>query len=674
MKLDPILIEILSNKVTSIAEEAGYTIRRIGHTLMVKEIADFCCALSTDEGRFFAFPREIGATGGVVADASVVIAAMPDLKEGDVVVTNHPYASGGLCTHTPDVQLLVPYFHNGERVCYGWSFLHISDVGGRVPGSISPTSTELFQEGLLLPPVRLMSGGEFNPDVLAIMNANSRTPEANLGDIKAMIAAHRVAQRRVSEVIEEHGLETLRQAQIDLIEYARLKSREALRRIPDGTYDFWDYLDDDLTSRIPLRVRLQMTAKDGLVHLDYSGTDPQTLAAYNIVTRGQRHQWLTQRMISFISTMAPDIPFNAGLMENVTVTAPKGTVLNPEFPAATGVRHATAMRVNDVIHGALAAAAPDLIPGCMSGVIVPVTIAEPPTADRPRNVMVVELMIGGTGGRRGLDGVDGRGALMSSMSNNPVEVVEASASVAIREFRLRPDSGGAGEWRGGSGLSLTFEVRRDGCQILGRGMERFLFRPWGVAGGQPGAASRTLLNMGTDKERELGKIDIITLNRGDTFTVMTPGGGGYGDPFARDPVAVATDVAVGMVSLEAARTVYGVAVTETGEVDEAGTATLRSAPRPAPSAIGFDDVRLLWDAVFDDEGVTRLNALLLTEPAHARNARRRAFYDAVIPGLSTDGIDKSAFSAEAEIYRQRFVTELALLEAHYAEAQLAAAE
>jgi N-methylhydantoinase B len=310
----------------------------------------------------------------------------------------------------------------------------------------------------------------------------------------------------------------------------------------------------------------------------------------------------------------------------------------------------------------------------MSGVIVPVTIAEPPTADRPRNVMVVELMIGGTGGRRGLDGVDGRGALMSSMSNNPVEVVEASASVAIREFRLRPDSGGAGEWRGGSGLSLTFEVRRDGCQILGRGMERFLFRPWGVAGGQPGAASRTLLNMGTDKERELGKIDIITLNRGDTFTVMTPGGGGYGDPFARDPVAVATDVAVGMVSLEAARTVYGVAVTETGEVDEAGTATLRSAPRPAPSAIGFDDVRLLWDAVFDDEGVTRLNALLLTEPAHARNARRRAFYDAVIPGLSTDGIDKSAFSAEAEIYRQRFVTELALLEAHYAEAQLAAAE
>lgn len=662
MKLDPVLIEILTNKATSIAEEAGYTIRRIGHTLMVKEIADFCCALATDEGRFFAFPRKIGATGGVVADASVVIQSVPDLKEGDVVVTNHPYASGGLCTHTPDVQLLVPYFYKGERVCYGWSFLHISDVGGRVPGSVSPTSTELFQEGLLLPPVKLMTGGEFNPDILAIMSANSRTPEENLGDIKAMIAAHRVAQRRVVEVIEEHGLETFRQAQIDLIEYARLKSREALRLIPDGTYDFWDYLDDDLTSRIPLKVRLKMTANDGLVHLDYSGTDPQTLAAYNIVTRGQRHQWLTQRMISFISTMAPDIPFNAGLMENVTVTAPKGTVLNPEFPAATGVRHATAMRVNDVIHGALALAAPELVPGCMSGVIVPVTIAEPASATGKRNVMVLELMIGGTGGRPGLDGVDGRGSLMSSMSNNPIEVVEASASVVIRDFRLRPDSGGAGQWRGGSGLSLTFEVLRDGCQILGRGMERFLFRPWGAAGGKPGASARTVMNIGTDRERELGKIDVVTLNRGDTFTVMTPGGGGYGDPFARDAEIVASDAEVGIITRDAALNVYGVALTETGAVDLAKTQELRSRPRPEATPIGFDPVRLAWDSVFSDEGVTRLNEMLVAEPAHSRNELRRRFYDAVIPGIATNGIDLASFDDNAETYRLRFADELERLE------------
>lgn len=655
MKLDPVLIEILSNKVTSVTEEAGYTIRRIGHTLFVKEVADFCAAMANLEGQFFAYPREVGATGSVVLDSSTVIKMFPNLKPGDVVVTNHPYASDGLATHTPDIQLLVPYFYKEKLVCYGWSFLHISDVGGRVPGSVSPSSTEIFQEGLLIPPVRLCIGGEFNPDVLNILSANSRTPDANLGDLKAMIAAHRVAQRRVVEIIEQHGLDTFMQCQTDLIEYSRMKARDVLRLIPDGVYEFWDYLDDDLMTKIPLRVRIKMTARDGELFLDYSGTDPQTLAAYNIVTRGRRHPWLTQRMISFICTHDKDIPFNAGLMQNVHVEAPLGTVLNPEFPASTGVRHATAMRVNDVIQGALSKAVPELTPGCVSGVIIPVVFAEPGTTNGQRNVLVVELMIGGTGGRNGLDGVDGRGTLMSSMSNNPLETVESAAALVIRHFGLRANSGGAGKWRGGSGLSLTFEALKDDCSVLGRGMERFLFRAWGVAGGEPGAPARTIFNMGRPDERELGKIDVLKLNKGDTFTVMTPGGGGYGDPFERDAQTVLSDVLSGMVDPDAADRDYGVVIAN-GGIDEAATARRRaSRPLRDGRTFGYDETKIAWENVFDDASVNRLNALLLAVPAHERTTARQKVYAGVLSDIATKGIDREELVRNADALRSRFI-------------------
>jgi N-methylhydantoinase B len=628
MRLDPIQLEILNNKVTSIAEEAGFTVQRTGRTLYVKETADFGTALVNLEGRFFAYPSAIGVSGFIDLDCGPTIRAVPHLGPGDVIITNDPYGSEGLATHTPDLHLVAPIFYRDRLVCYSWSFLHSSDVGGRVPGSISPSSSELFQEGLIMPPVRLCIGGQLNPDIVSVLRANTRTPNDNLADIQAMLAAHTVAARRIAEVIDQHGLDTFMQCQIDLIEYAALKAREVLRKLPDGVYEFWDYLDDDLVSRIPLRIRVKMTVRDGRVELDFTGTDPQTDAAFNVPTGGKRHAWLTLRLMAFICTHDKTMPLNSGIFENVTVRVRKGTLLNPEFPAPVGVRHATAIRISDVLNGALLKAAPTLMPACSGGVVIPIVFAEPSSVGGGRNVLVVEPMVGGMGARQGHDGVDGRDSGISNLSNNPIETVEASAALVIRDYAVRPDSGGAGRWRGGVGLNLTFEVLSDGVSVLGRGMERLRFQPWGFAGGQPGANAQTIVNRGRPNEREVGKIDLLALQKGDTFSVLTPGGGGFGPSWEREPEAVQRDARRGFVTREGALRDYAVVLDDSLDVDRDATVTRRRSlgSRRDDGAFRFGPEREAWERFCDDASLCRMNAALERFPASQRaHARRRVF-------------------------------------------------
>ncbi|MBN8931707.1 MAG: hydantoinase B/oxoprolinase family protein, partial [Rhizobium pusense] len=226
MKLDPVTLEILNNKVAAIAEEMCLTLQRTGRTLYVKETADFACALAGLDGRFFAYPRSIGVSGFVGLDCAPSIEAVGELNPGDVILTNDPYLSQGLATHLPDLQVIAPYFHNGRIVAFGWCFVHCSDVGGRVPSSISPTNSEIFQEGLRIPPVKLVRGGTINGDVALFLRANSRTPDANMGDIRAMLAALDTGKRRVEQVMGQHGAETFLNAQTDLVSYAEKKARD----------------------------------------------------------------------------------------------------------------------------------------------------------------------------------------------------------------------------------------------------------------------------------------------------------------------------------------------------------------------------------------------------------------------------------------------------------------
>ncbi|WLS04845.1 hydantoinase B/oxoprolinase family protein [Shinella oryzae] len=631
MKLDPVTLAILGNKLAAVSEEMCLTLQRTGRTLYVKETADFACALAGLDGRFFAYPRSIGVSGFVGLECGPAIEAVGTLEPGDVILTNDPYRSEGLATHLPDLHMIEPYFHNGKIVAYGWCFVHCSDVGGRVPSSISPVNTEIFQEGLRIPPVKLMKKGEMNPDVALFLNANSRTPDANMGDIRAMLAALAAGRRRLAQTISQHGAETVSAAAVDLVAYSAEKARTVLKRVPAGTYSFDDYLDDDAATRLPVRVALSATFADGEVHLDFTGTDPQVSTAMNIPSRGRPHAWLTLRVLALVNTLDPTTPLNVGMLAPVKITAPEGSLVNPQEPAAVGVRHAAAIRVNDVLNGAFGKALPDVMPAASSGTVIPVVMAEP-DGHGGRRVQVIEPMIGGTGARKGRDGIDGRDSGISNLANNPVETVEAELGIEITTYSLRPNSGGAGQWRGGCGMELTFRVLTDDSNVLGRGLERLLFRPWGSNGGRPGMPGQLILNRGTEREKHLGKIDVLTVNAGDTVTFLTPGAGGWGHPAARDPQAVLQDVANGFVSVEAAASDYGVVIVN-GVVDAVKTESLRKNMAASTAVNGQGVERERWDQAFPASVMDDLNRSLVALPGSVRQRRRREIFDAVLAEL-----------------------------------------
>lgn len=636
MKLDPILVEIFFHKFTAITEEMAITLQRTARTTYVKEAGDFGTALATPEGGFFAYPAVMGVSGFLDSDLGPALKRIPDLEPGDVVITNHPYDSVGLATHLPDLHLIRPIFHDGEIVAHAWDFIHSADIGGGVPSSISPRFSDLYQEGLQIPPMKIVKAGVLNEDFITLYRSNCRTPDVNLGDIKAMLAALRVAEKRIGEIIDQFGLSTFLLAQADLIEYAATKALAVQKTIPDGTYEFWDFLDDDYNTNIPVRVRCKLTAQDGKVHLDFTGSDPQVEAAYNIPTGGKRHPWLTLKLMHFIFSHDRTIPLNYGVFEHVTVEAPLGTVTNPEPPAAVGIRSATAIRLNESLIGAIARAKPSIVPSSSGGIMIPSVLVEQDGRTGQRNVMVLQSLVGGTGARYGADGVDGRDSSLANQRNTPIEKTEEEAAATIVEYALRRDSGGAGEWRGGTGVVFSVKIAKHNSAILGRGMERFVFRPWGMAGGKPGAKARVVVNAGTPNERELGKLDIFHPKPGDIVTIMTPGGGGYGNPLDRPPDKVLQDLRFGYISAAAARDSYGVVI-EDGAVDDAATHALRAEKRAAAGNLpefDFGPERDAWEAVFDDAAMCELNALLMQLNLNVRTGRRREIFTNVIPGLA----------------------------------------
>ncbi|WP_087510518.1 hydantoinase B/oxoprolinase family protein [Cellulomonas iranensis] len=650
--------ELGQTRLVAATEEMSLTLQRASRSLYVRETADFACAIADTSGRFVAYPQGIGVSGFLGLDVSHAVRTVAEregLAPGDVVLTNDPYTSGALSTHLPDVHAIAPYFDGDEVVGYGWTFIHVSDIGGRVPSSVSVRNDTVHAEGLRIPPVKYVAGGRVVPAVDAFLRANSRTPEQNDGDLHAMLAALDRGRTRVADLVAAHPGDGLAQIGAHAREQTAARARRALSRLADGEYVFDDYLDNDAVSDLPLRVALRATVRGGHVHLDFTGTDPQVEAALNMVTQGRAHSWVLTRVFALVGTLAPDVPLNGGLMDVVDLHAPDGTLLNAREPAAVGVRHATVSRVNDVVSGALVQAAPDVLPAASSGLVVPVVFASAAGG----TVQVVEPMVGGTGGRAGADGVDGRDSGISNLANNPVEVVEATVGVRVLRYHVRPDSAGPGRWRGGCGLELEIEALEHGS-LLARGLERTRFRPWGYAGGGAGAATELLVNPGRPDERRLVVVDTVPLAPGDRVVLRTAGAGGYGDPFERDVAAVLADVVSGLVSVEAARRDYGVAVVD-GQVDAAATAALRHVPR-AVTTWGRGAERDRWDALLPAALLDRLAAALQTLPVPQRAPRRRALLHEVLAGLPQGfpavDADESALAA-ARAVAERLVAGLA---------------
>jgi N-methylhydantoinase B len=632
MRLDALTVEILRNYLQGAVEEMAYVVERTAYTTFVKETADFTCGLLNPSGEFFAYPVELGvASFGGISYAETLEAVGP-LEPGDVVITNDPYGSAAAATHLPDIHLVKPIFWDNRLVAYGAGFLHSSDVGGMVPASITPRASEIFQEGLRLPPKKLFKRGEVNRDLLDVILANCRIPEQNWGDLQALVAGLTTGERRMHELIRRFGPDTVDKAMDDLIDYATRKVEALIRRMPAGRYEFSDYIEDDVVSKIPIRLKVALTIADGEIHLDFTGSDIQVSSALNVPTAGKVHPFMSVALVNYFATRDRTIPLNAGVLRRVRMTLPEGSVVNPKFPAACGVRYATVLRIYDAVLGSLARAVPEDIPAASGGQGCMVALSLPDPAAGRRHVTVIEPMIGGGGGRPSRDGVDGCDASLGFLKTTPAETLEAEVPIVVRRFHLIPDSAGPGRFRGGFGVRLDFQVFQPEGLVTARGMERLRFAPWGVAGGTAGATGSVMLNPDTAAEKPLPKIDVLALEPGDVLSVRTPGGGGHGDRFTRPPSHVLADVLSGLVSRERARESYGV-VLDGDRVDESATTSLRAAqleaapPRAGTGAV-FDfgaarrEHERRWPPALQDAFI----ALLMSLPAPYRAYVRRTLY------------------------------------------------
>lgn len=599
MKTDAITLEIFNNRFGAIVGEMGRTVYRAGFTIFVKETMDFGVGLVSKEGEIYSCSKEIGVTSLVGMSMKAAIDFVGKLEPGDIVITNDPYTGKGMCTHLPDYHTFKPYFHNGELICFSWAFVHSSDVGGLVPGSISPAAVDIYQEGIRIPPTKLFRKDVVNEEIRTLILSNCRIPEQNWGDIKALVAAHNTAHRRLDEMVARYGIEAIKNGIVDLLQYGENRFRQVIEAIPDGDYEFNDYLEIPNRPDAPARIKATVRIRGSDMELDFTGTDLQVAASYNLVTHGQLHQFLVKGLLNLFTTLDRNIPLNRGIVRRIAVTIPKGTILNPEEGASCGVRHATATRVIDTLYGALAKALEAVIPAAGSGqcAILLLSVFDPQRGHY--KVSALQPLQGGTGGRPVKDGIDGTDFSQAFLRNIPTESLEHEMPILVKRYSLAGNKPPPGKYRGGLGIEFTFQNLSPSASLTARGMNRMQFAPWGLKGGHAGEGMRATMNPGTDKAREIGIIEVLKFSMGDVVRFITPTGGGYGDPLLRVPEAVLDDVLEGYISKEDALLDYGVVISGNA-VDLPQTRIARerlALKRNVPAHfVTFDTARLNYEA------------------------------------------------------------------------------
>jgi N-methylhydantoinase B len=635
MPIDRRLLQILANHCGAAADAMAFTLMRTAHSAFVKETEDFSCTLVTPEGMAFASPRVFGAPWYSGIDYGPVLEMIPHYAEGDICITNDPY-SGNVATHTPDIHIWKPVYHQGEIVCFVVGHIHNTDVGGAVPASLSRSLTEIEQEGIRVPPLKLVSGGVMNEDVLRIMQLNVRAPGQNWGDLKAQIASVNIGERRIQEIVARFGVETFRDGIQAMLDYAEAQARAAIRTIPNGEYFFADYADEDGEGGVPCRVALTLRVHDESVELDYTGSDPQVASSLNMPTGGrERHPLCLVGLTYVLYTLDNDLLLNAGTLRAARAILPEGTVVNAVAPAAVGMRSLTCMLTQIVTFGAFCLALPDRMPATSPGGNSIMNVRTEGWDGRP--VMASIGPVGGGGGGTPLhDGPNGAGGAQAFLKNTPIEISEAEVPILFRRYGLWPDTAGPGRFRGGVSAVMEFQVFAPDTVVTARNRNRSVFSSWGVMGGRAGTTSRFLRNPGTERELSLGNTDILRCEPFDIVRVIGAGAGGYGDPFTRDPELVAADVRCGFVSADQARAAYGVVIS--GEaVDEAATAALRAAPRPpAPGHFDLGEARLAFEAVWSEERYAILTRFLAAQPVRWRHFLKRKAFAAVAAGEAAD--------------------------------------
>lgn len=547
--MDAITVQILRNKIASLVDEMHYHFYRSGYSTIIRESRDFSCVVLDRNGRlivappmFFHAPVYRHLVGRILEVYGDTIA------EGDVFVSNHPY-EGGL-PHVSDMAFVAPVFANGEIVAFTGSIAHKADVGGTIPGSTSANATEIFQEGMLLPPVRIWKAGALLTDVERLILANTRQPDLVRGDVTAQIAVTHNGAQRVQDLCARFGADTLSDAFRAILDGAAADLRARLERLPDGEASAEGFIDHDgVDTSKPIRLAVAIRVKSGRVTFDFSGSDPQARGPVNL------RPSMVEACVFYalLGSLEPTMHFNDGMRDAVEFVFAPNTITNASAPAAVSNYQQVNLKLVDVLLEAMGKLHPVRAAanaGSSSALGIFWAKARPGQSN-----MQYEILGSAYGAGVEYDGASGTACHLSNLHVTPIEILESEYPCRINRFDLLPDTGGAGRWRGGLSMVREYELLEDAMVV--RRYDKSKFPPRGIDGGANGSGAKFTIRLGAPEEYETPSSGRFEMKKGDRFRLQTAGGGGVGDPAARDADAVRRDIAEGYVTAEAAQRVYG---------------------------------------------------------------------------------------------------------------------
>ena len=526
MAVDPISLEVFKNMFISVAEEMGVALLRTSYSPNMKERRDFSCAIFSPEGEMIAQAAHVPVhLGAMPASVRAALDVFPNaLKQGDMVILNDPYLGG---THLPDITLVAPVYLEEGGVKRLAGFVanrgHHADVGGMTPGSM-PLSTELYQEGTIIPPIKLARGGRINQEVIQLICRNSRTPDERKGDLAAQMASIRVGEKRLQEVVQRYGIPETHEHMAALLDYSERVTRQAIQGIPDGVYRVVDYMDDDGLTEQPVPIQVAITVDGDGLTVDFTGTSPQRPGCINAP-----HAVTVSACLYVIRCLVgEDAPANQGCLRPVHIITPEGSLVNPQPQrGVAGGNVETSQRITDVLLAAMAQALPELIPAASQGTMNNMIIGgHDPVREKP--YVYYETIGGGMGARPTKDGISGIHTHMTNTMNTPIEAMEFAFPLRLRRYALRVGSGGQGKYNGGDGMVREVEFLAPARVTLLS--ERRKRPPPGYHGGHHGEPGENVLLRGGYEEVQLAGKEILDVEAGDVLSVRTPGGGGWGAP------------------------------------------------------------------------------------------------------------------------------------------------
>ena len=570
--LDPVTREIIKNSLASAADTMAVTIVRTARSLVVKDGMDFSTAIFNADGLQVAqgltLPFHMGAMKPAL-DA-VVEHFGDDIKPEDIFANNDPYEGA---SHLPDIFLFKPVFYNDLLMGWVCAIAHHTDIGGRVAGGNACDNTEIYQEGLRIPPIKLFEEGELNKAVWRIIDKNVRVPDKVLGDILAQVSALRQGERDYLRLIEDYGPEPLKGYMTDIIDHTERLTRAEIEALPNGSWEFTDYIDDDGINPDPIAIKVKVTIEGDEMEVDFTGTSPQAKGSINPNLAFTKSA--TYAAIKCLTN--PNIPGNSGFFRPIKVIAEPGSYVNPQHPAPVAARGVGGFRIGHAVFGAMTKALPDRVPAAWGGGEVGVSFG----GYFPGGKAFVFVEFNNDGPRGGTpfaDGADGAAAPITNMANTPIETIESDQPLLVTRYGYVNDSAGAGKHRGGLGMIREYRLLADEATLQIRS-DRTKFLPWGAQGGNPGTRTYSILNPDTEN-RVLPSKFMLELKENDVYRLIQAGAGGYGDPLERDPEAVLADVTQEKVSIERARSDYGVVIDpESLELDGEATSETRDRMR-----------------------------------------------------------------------------------------------